>query len=145
MKTHISLGTRNLGASVSFYRALLNSQPAKHFDDYALFLTESPGLELALELDPQARASPGVHFGIAVEEPDLVKNAIERLQRAGLAVDIESEETCCYAVQDKVWATDPDGRRWETYYVIGETEQREGENVTCCRESGDDATSCCCV
>ena len=26
--------------------------------------------------------------------------------------------TCCYAVQNKVWATDPDGNKWEVYVVL---------------------------
>ena len=111
MKTHLSLATQNLNESVAFYSTLLNSKPAKHYDDYALFLTESPGLELALTLNPRARISSDAHYGLAVDTPDLVDSAIERLKGAGIAVDIETEETCCYAKQNKVWATDPDGRR----------------------------------
>jgi catechol 2,3-dioxygenase-like lactoylglutathione lyase family enzyme len=142
MKTHLNLASHDLDASVAFYRTLLNSEPAKHYRDYALFLTENPGLELALSLDPQAKASADVHYGIAVDTPDLVDGAIERLKGAGLAVDIETDETCCYATQNKVWATDPDGRRWETYYVIAETEEQNTENMTCCQKPGG-AASCC--
>jgi catechol 2,3-dioxygenase-like lactoylglutathione lyase family enzyme len=140
MKTHLNLSTRDLLASVAFYRTLLNTEPAKHFDDYALFLTESPGLELALSLDRNTRAGSDVHYGIAVDTPGLVQNAMERLKGAGLEVDIDSGE-CCYAVQDKVWATDPDGRRWETYYVIAETGERE-TGTTCCGEAGEEAACC---
>ena len=141
MKTHLNFAARDLDASVAFYRTLLNSEPAKHYRDYALFLTENPGLELALSFNPQAKPSADVHFGIAVDTPDLVDGAIERLKSAGLPVDIETEETCCYATQNKVWATDPDGRRWETYYVIAETEEPNGENMNCCQEPG--GASCC--
>jgi catechol 2,3-dioxygenase-like lactoylglutathione lyase family enzyme len=143
MKTHLNLATRDLDASVAFYRTLLDAVPAKHRADYALFLTDAPGLELALSLNPGANAGTDVHYGIAVDEPTAVDAAIERLQHAGLPVDIETDETCCYATQNKVWATDPDGRRWETYYVIAESEQRDGENATCCRESGAEAAACC--
>jgi len=139
MKTHLSFGTRDLAASVAFYRVLLNCEPAKQFADYALFLNDNPGLELSLTPDPGARASGDAHYGIAVDSPDLVSSAIERLKGAGLPVDIETGETCCYATQDKVWATDPDGRRWETYYVIAETEERNGENIACCRETAEEA------
>lgn len=141
MKTHLSLATRDIDASVTFYRTLLNSEPAKHHRDYALFLTENPGLELALSLNPNAGVTSDSHYGIAVDTPDLVKTAIERLKDAGLQVDIEAGETCCYAQQDKVWATDPDGRRWETYYVIAETEERESDNMSCCRDTREAA--CC--
>ena len=141
MKTHLSLVTRDLSASVAFYRTLLNAEPAKHYDDYALFLTENPGLELALALDPKTKAASDAHYGVVVDSPELVTSAIERLRGAGLPVDVEMGETCCYAVQNKVWATDPDGRRWETYFVVAETEERCGDSTSCCGESSEAA--CC--
>jgi catechol 2,3-dioxygenase-like lactoylglutathione lyase family enzyme len=133
MKTHLNLNTRDLGASVAFYRTLLNAEPSKRYEDYALFVLENPGLELALSCAPHIQASADVHYGIAVDTPQLVDSATARLRGAGLSVDVELAETCCYAEQNKVWATDPDGRRWETYYVIAETEERNGQDMTCCR------------
>jgi catechol 2,3-dioxygenase-like lactoylglutathione lyase family enzyme len=143
MKTHLHLSAHDLEASVGFYRTLLNAEPLKRHEDYVLFVTEDPGLELALSLDPQAKAPPGVHFGIVADTPNLVEVAIERLKSAGVPVDIETGETCCYAVQNKVWATDPDGRRWETYYVIAEAEERESEGMSCCQDLGGEAAACC--
>jgi catechol 2,3-dioxygenase-like lactoylglutathione lyase family enzyme len=132
MKMHLNLATRDLGASVAFYAALLDAPPAKRLDDYALFITEQPGLELALDLDEDAHSGPGQHFGIVVDAADAVDAQIARLQNAGYAVDIEREETCCYANQTKVWATDPEGRRWETYFVHEDTEARDDEPKACC-------------
>jgi catechol 2,3-dioxygenase-like lactoylglutathione lyase family enzyme len=142
MKTHVHLSTRDLAESVAFYRTLLGSEPVKSYGDYALFVTEDPGLELALSINRQTKASSDAHYGIAVHAPEQVDSAIERLKAAGLPVDIETEETCCYATQTKVWASDPDGRRWETYYVIAETEKRNDDNMACCQ--GADATATCC-
>ena len=35
--------------------------------------------------------------------------------------------TCCYAVQDKAWVSDPDGAPWEVYTVLADaTEHRDG-------------------
>ncbi len=133
MKVHLNLATRDLDASVAFYRTLLLAEPAKHFTDYALFLTEEPGLELALDLDPKVNVREGAHYGVVVENPAGVDATIARLRQAGYPIDIETDETCCYAVQNKVWATDPDGRRWETYYVVAESEERDGEATTCCQ------------
>lgn len=146
MKMHLNLATRDLDASVAFYRSLLSAEPVKHYADYALFLTEDPGLELALDADPTARSLEGAHYGIVVEKPEDVDAAIARLRGAGHPVDVEKDETCCYAVQNKVWATDPDGRRWETYFVIAETEERDNEATACCgTESAEAAASpaCC--
>jgi catechol 2,3-dioxygenase-like lactoylglutathione lyase family enzyme len=146
MKMHLNLATRDLDASVAFYRTLLLAEPAKHYADYALFLTEQPGLELALDLDPTTNVREGAHYGVVVETPEQVEAAIARLGSAGYAIDIEMDETCCYAVQNKVWATDPDGRRWETYFVVAETEERDGEATTCCTTDDDLASTspaCC--
>jgi len=133
MKMHLNLATRDLNASVAFYRTLLLAGPAKHYDDYALFLTEAPGLELALDLDPQIEVREGAHYGVVVESAAEVDAVTERLEAAGYAVDIEKEESCCYAIQNKVWATDPDGRRWETYHVVAEVAER-GEIANADRE-----------
>jgi catechol 2,3-dioxygenase-like lactoylglutathione lyase family enzyme len=131
MKMHLNLSTRDLDASVAFYSTLLGATPAKKLDDYALFITEQPGLELALDVDSTAIAAPGQHFGIVVESSDAVDAQIDRLERAGYATDVEREETCCYANQTKVWASDPEGRRWETYVVHADTEDRD-DAETCC-------------
>jgi catechol 2,3-dioxygenase-like lactoylglutathione lyase family enzyme len=141
MKMHLNLATRDLDASVAFYSTLLGAKPAKTLADYALFITEQPGLELALDLDATASSPSGQHFGIVVESPDGVDAQITRLQSAGYAVDVEREETCCYANQTKVWASDPDGRRWETYFVHEDTQDRDEPGMTCsttdaARESG---------
>jgi catechol 2,3-dioxygenase-like lactoylglutathione lyase family enzyme len=132
MKVHLNLATRDLDASVTFYRTLLQAEPEKHYADYALFLTEQPGLELALDLDVSTIVGEGAHYGIVVDSPEAVTAAVDRLESAGYPVDVESEETCCYAVQTKVWATDPDGRRWETYFVHADTEVRDNDATTCC-------------
>jgi catechol 2,3-dioxygenase-like lactoylglutathione lyase family enzyme len=132
MKIHLNLATRDLDASVAFYRTLLLAEPAKHYADYALFLTEQPGLELALDLDPKTSVRESAHYGVVVETAEDVDASIARLRGAGYPVDIERDETCCYAVQTKVWATDPDGRRWETYYVLAESETRDDAFTTCC-------------
>lgn len=132
MKMHLNLATRDLGASVAFYRTLLRTEPVKYYDHYALFLTDEPGLELALDFDPLTNVTEGAHYGVAVEDSAAVDAAIERFQEAGYAVNVEKDETCCYAVQNKVWTTDPDGRRWETYFVLAEVEMRDRDATTCC-------------
>lgn len=142
MKTHLNLAASDLDKSVAFYRLLLNSEPAKHLRDYALFVTEDPALELALDLNPDVKPGRDAHFGVVVDSADAVDTAIRRLQSANIETQIEREETCCYAKQTKVWATDPDGRRWEVYTVHEETQQRDDPDASCC-SSDDGARTCC--
>ena len=133
MKTHLSLPVGNIDSNVAFYKTLLASEPTKHYGDYALFITEDPGIELSLTRTNRTIASDGAqHYGIVVDTTEAVDAAIERLRAAAYEIDIEREETCCYANQTKVWATDPDGRRWEVYTVHEETEHRDDPDGTCC-------------
>jgi catechol 2,3-dioxygenase-like lactoylglutathione lyase family enzyme len=142
MKVHMNLATRDLDRSVAFYSTLLGARPVKQLADYALFVTEDPGLELALDLDPGAAAGPGQHFGLVVGSQEEVDAQIARMESAGHAVDVEREETCCYAVQSKVWAADSEGRRWETYFVHAESEARDDDATACC---GVDTSAAACT
>jgi catechol 2,3-dioxygenase-like lactoylglutathione lyase family enzyme len=134
MRTHLNLATTDLVKSVGFYSTLLDAEPAKVLDDYALFITEEPGLELALDLVDSVTPTLDAHYGVYVENGEDVERAIARLQRAGLASSIEREATCCYANQTKVWAIDPDGRHWEIYTVHEEMQERDSAGTTCCSE-----------
>jgi catechol 2,3-dioxygenase-like lactoylglutathione lyase family enzyme len=49
VKTHLSFATNDLARSIDFYSKLLDARPVKLLADYALFITERPGLELALD------------------------------------------------------------------------------------------------
>lgn len=142
MKTHLNLATSDLPGSVLFYSTLLDTKPSKLLTDYALFITEEPGLELALDLSQKVSPAKDMHFGICVESMAEVQRAIERLTQQNLTASVEREETCCYANQTKVWATDPEGRRWEVYTVHKDTDERDDSETTCCSE-GDGNRVCC--
>jgi catechol 2,3-dioxygenase-like lactoylglutathione lyase family enzyme len=130
MKTHISLHVTDLDAGVRFYSTLLGAEPVKAYDDYALFVTEEPGLELALNRAARVASAGDAHYGIAVDSKHAVEAAIARLRASGFPADVEVEETCCYAKQTKVWTRDPDGRRWEAYVVLEEVAPRDARG--CC-------------
>jgi catechol 2,3-dioxygenase-like lactoylglutathione lyase family enzyme len=64
MKTHLNLATSDLRRSVQFYTTLLDAKPAKSLVDYALFISDQPGLELALDLRETVSPARDAHFGI---------------------------------------------------------------------------------
>lgn len=152
-RTHIALPVADLDASVAFYTALLESAPTKRRPGYARFETDAPGLVLSLNARPDAAALVGTHFGIRYDDVPAVQREGARLEAAGLAVRREEATTCCYAVQDKAWATDPDGNAWEIYTVTDDTaEQYRSATTTCCATpatapatdtSAAPARSCC--
>jgi catechol 2,3-dioxygenase-like lactoylglutathione lyase family enzyme len=142
MRTHLNLATTDLAKSVRFYSTLLDAKPTKLLGDYALFITDRPGLEIALDLTDNVVPARDAHYGVYVKSAEDVESAIARLKLANLASSIEREETCCYANQTKVWAIDPEGRRWEIYTVHEETDERDDANTTCC-SVGDETRECC--
>ncbi|MEO6914183.1 MAG: ArsI/CadI family heavy metal resistance metalloenzyme [Candidatus Baltobacteraceae bacterium] len=142
MKIHLNLATTDLERSVAFYETLLDAKPAKQLADYALFITDEPGLELALDLRDSVLPTRDAHFGVYVESSEIVDKVISRFQAARLDIDVEREETCCYANQTKVWTTDPEGRRWEVYTVHEDTEERDEETTTCCASDATERTCC---
>jgi catechol-2,3-dioxygenase len=47
---------------------------------------------------------------------------------AGLMPLDEMNTTCCYAVQDKIWVTDPEGNPWEVFYTKEDSEFEAAED-----------------
>jgi hypothetical protein len=76
--------------------------------------------------------SPVSHFGIQVKSTAAVQELAARLATAGIPTDVEQQVTCCYAVQNKVWATDPDGNRWEVYVVLDDHGQIHASSQSSC-------------
>jgi len=137
-RIHISLNVANLPASLAFYETFLGAAPAKSRADYAKFAPDELAINLALNPVDETESSSRVsHFGIQLDSPEAVRAAERRLRKAGLVSGTEDQVTCCYAVQDKVWAVDPDGNAWEVFAVT----QKDTE-VHSARDSGP-AFSCC--
>jgi catechol 2,3-dioxygenase-like lactoylglutathione lyase family enzyme len=119
-RIHLGLAVKNLKQSRAFYRTLFGEEPSKIRPHYTKFEMAEPPVNLSLnEVDGQTGPNhPVSHFGIQVKSNEAVKQVAERLSRAGIATQLEEHVTCCYAVQNKVWASDPDGNKWEVYVVL---------------------------
>jgi catechol 2,3-dioxygenase-like lactoylglutathione lyase family enzyme len=118
IKAHISLNVRNIGQSVEFYKKMLGIEPSKVRGGYAKFDVQNPPLNLALNELPFNEGGALSHLGIQVASTDDVLAMRERWARAGLNTRDEMQTSCCYAVQDKTWVSDPDGNEWEVFVVI---------------------------
>jgi catechol 2,3-dioxygenase-like lactoylglutathione lyase family enzyme len=121
MRLQLALNVRDLDAAVAFYSAMFGVPVNKRKPGYANFAIESPPLKLVLFESPDATDRIN-HLGVEVFDPKDVTAATERLKAAGLADLVEDETTCCYAKASKVWATEPDGARWEWYRVVEDSE-----------------------
>lgn len=121
MRLQLALNVNDIDQAVDFYSKLFDVEPAKRKPGYANFAIANPPLKLVL-FEVKDAAERLNHLGVEVEEADEVATATERLKAAGLADLVEDEATCCYATQDKVWAIEPQGLRWEWYRVLEDSE-----------------------
>ncbi|MGO9343324.1 MAG: ArsI/CadI family heavy metal resistance metalloenzyme [Acidimicrobiales bacterium] len=154
-RIQLALNVSDLDAAIDFYSKLFGTDPAKRRPGYANFAVTEPPLKLVLIESNDGRVA-GVsgalnHLGVEVGSAEEVSAATQRLAAAGLDPDFQESTTCCYAVQDKAWVTDPDGAPWEVYTVLADApdESDLGCSTEQCAPGGFQApqqgtTSACC-
>ena len=121
MRLQLALNVRNLDEAVDFYTRLFDTPPRKRKPGYANFAIAEPPLKLVLFENAES-AERINHLGVEVFDDADVHRATDRLKAAGMEHLVEDESTCCYATQNKVWAREPEGLRWEWYRVIEDAE-----------------------
>ena len=146
-KMHVALNTHKFDESVEFYRGFFGGEPVKLEAGYAKFELDSPGAQLHAQPQRDAPAEPRLaepprHPG---DSSDDVAKAAKRLAESGFETLNEDDTVCCYALQDKVWVTDPNGYRWEVFvvkdgYVVDESDPAvqaaaKAEEEACCEPS----------
>lgn len=121
-RLHVALTVSDLQKAKHFYEILFGESPSKERPKYAKFEPADPSVNLSLnEVDEPVSVEGGsAHFGVQVKSVGEVHAAHERFKAAGIETITEEATTCCYAVQDKVWAVDPDGRKWEVFVVLND-------------------------
>ena len=118
-RLQLALNVDDLDAAVAFYATLFDTPPAKRRPGYANFAVADPPLKLVLFENAAATGTLN-HLGVERASVDEVRIEGERLEAAGLALEVEDGVVCCYARQDKHWVTGPDGQRWENYAVLAD-------------------------
>ncbi len=122
-RIHIGLAVKDLSQSIAFYSTLFGQPPGKTRPHYAKFEVAEPPVNLSLnEVGGQTAPSNSVaHFGVQVKSTAAVQDVGRRLAAAGIATRAQEQVSCCYAVQNKIWASDPDGNAWEVYVVLDDS------------------------
>ena len=128
MRVQLALNVRNLEEAVEFYSKLFDTKVNKRKPGYANFSIDRPPLKLVLFENPDADERLN-HLGVEVFDDADVHAATDRLKAANLVDRVEDEQTCCYATQNKVWALDPQGMRWEYYRIIEDADAFAGEEI----------------
>ena len=145
-RVQLALNVSDIDAAVGFYSKLLGAEPAKRRPGYANFALTEPALKLVLIENPGVRGEGTVaalnHLGIEVESADEVEATTARLREQGLDPTNQDLVTCCYAVQDKAWVTDPDGAPWEVYTVLADAPDET--SIGCGTGGSETSAGTCC-
>ena len=137
LKAHLAINVKDVDRSIQFYRNLFGIEPSKVRTGYAKFNVQNPPLNFTLNEVPFNERGALSHLGIQVASTQDVMATRERWQQAGLLPREEMQTSCCYAVQDKAWVTDPDGNEWEVFVVLEDNLPEKQQAETC------DTVSCC--
>ncbi len=133
LRPHLALTVGSVERSIPFYAALFGVEPAKVRPGYAKFEVNEPALNFTLNEGERDGLGAYNHAGIQVASTDDVLRTRARLVEAGLATFDEMDTTCCYAKQDKIWVTAPDGESWEVFVTHGDAETpNEATSPSCC-------------
>ncbi len=137
MRPHLSLDVRHVSQSVAFYEKVFGVSPQKQTEDYAKFDLAEPALNFSL-VSSAGKISSVDHLGIEVESTDEITGWEQRLQELGILEKVEENIACCFARQDKLWFTDPDGNAWEVFTVHEQLEVTGPlSNTGCCVPKGN--------
>ncbi len=117
VKFHASLNVSDLGRSVTFYTVLLGAGPVKVYPDYAKFEIDDPPLVLSLKPKRACAGGPLNHLGFRVVTVEHLRAIQARLRAVGARIGQQDDVKCCYALQTKLWVTDPDETLWEVYVL----------------------------
>jgi catechol 2,3-dioxygenase-like lactoylglutathione lyase family enzyme len=135
LKAHLAVNVRDTEKSIEFYKKMFGIEPAKVRTGYAKFDVQNPPLNFTLNQAAFADSGALSHLGIQVASTEDVLKLRDRWSAAGLTPREEMNTTCCYAVQDKAWVSDPDGNEWEVFVV---KEDNLPESI-----GNKDAAECC--
>jgi len=142
-RLQLALNVDDIDTAVDFYTTLFATGPAKRRPGYANFEVADPPLKLVLLENPPATGTLN-HLGVERTSMAEVASEADRLEAAGLSLDVEGDVVCCYARQDKHWVTGPDGQRWENYVVLAD-DRPELEGLAVLDEQPDHCGRPCCV
>lgn len=145
MRVQLALNVNNLEQAIDYYSKLFGAEPHKVRDGYANFALNTPPLKLVLFENPDAEQRIH-HLGIEVDKPEQLTTTKDRLAKAEILGEIQNNETCCHATQNKLWSQEPEGLRWEWYQITDDAPEVSKQASSCCDWAANccpQATACC--
>jgi len=136
-RMHVSLYVSDIKRTIEFYNNFFGQEPDKVKPQYAKYILEKPSLIISFVENPDRVQQNFGHLGFQVETKDELEQKLAEAKKKNLVSKEETGTACCYAVQDKFWANDPDGVQWEVYYFHSDAEFNDPHY------SDEDTANCC--
>jgi catechol 2,3-dioxygenase-like lactoylglutathione lyase family enzyme len=136
-RMHVSLYVSDVKETENFYSSFFGINPVKKKDDYVKYILENPSLIISFIENKEKVKDNFGHLGFEVATESEMRLRLELAKVKGLEVKEEIGTSCCYAVQDKFWVSDPDGVQWEVYYFHEDSEFNDP------KYAGEDSSACC--
>ena len=139
-RMHVSLYVSDLAKSIEFYNSFFGVTPVKEKPAYAKYILENPSLIISFVENKERVQQNFGHLGFQVESVEDLNIKLWEAKKKNIVSKEETGTNCCYAKQDKFWATDPDGVQWEVYYFHEDAEFNDphyemNEATVCCTPS----------
>jgi catechol 2,3-dioxygenase-like lactoylglutathione lyase family enzyme len=113
---HVHVAVPDIDQGIRFYSTVFGAEPSVVKDDYAKWMLEDPRVNFAIS---KRGGTPGInHLGFQVDSAAELTELHSRLQAADTGVVEEKNASCCYALSDKYWVTDPAGVPWESFHSL---------------------------
>ena len=150
-RLHVHVRVDDLDRSIAFYSALFGAEPDVAKPDYAKWMRDDPRVNFAIST---TQGTVGIdHLGIQVDDDAELHDVAGRLTAADQAIVAQKQASCCYAVSDKAWATDPQGVVWETFHSMDHIPVYGADRVpaelraggACCDDAVDEPAPGCCA
>ncbi len=105
-RIQLALNVDDIDAAVDFYATLFDTQPAKRRPGYANFAVKNSPVKLVLFETPGATWTLN-HVGVECDSLDEVQSEADRLEAAGLTLDVEGDVVCCSSARTGTGSPDP--------------------------------------
>jgi len=154
-RMHASFYVKDLEKTIQFYTEFFGQDPDKIEHRYTKFTLDEPSLIISFIENPQKVSSNFGHLGFQVDSVEELKSRLDKANAKNLVKLEEKGTSCCYAIQDKFWVTDPDGIQWEVYYFHSDSkfndprysfgEKDSKDESACCttEETSKEIQNCC--
>ena len=140
MRLQLALNVADLSASIEYYEKLFGVAVAKVKPGYANFEVAEPPLKLVL-FESANGGDRLNHVGVEVFDDAIVDATAARQAQAGLQVDLQENEGCCFARQNKAVTYAPDGTMWEWYRKVDDLDDFGADEVAV--DQPKEASACC--